>query len=178
MGWKGCKTLAAVEAGDNISPCQRLDKEQPVVCVILYFCHTLTTIPLPLIHSPVCLTLLLSFRALENRDLTVRTQRLEYRVWAGFDAVMTLFFTSTHWPRSLESLGSFHLVWLYLVLWVYFSTFYLPFDEKTRAGTERHGVFHVATPSVLRHRCCKISDHERNLVTIAAYFSSSESWSF
>lgn len=165
MGWKGCKTLPAVEAGDNISPCQRLDKEQPVVCVILYFCHTLATIPLALIHSPVCLTLLFSFRALENSDSTIRTQRLEYRVWAGFDAVMTLFFTSTHWPRSLESLGSFHLVWLYLVLWVYFSTFYLPFDEKARAGTERHGVFRVATLSVLRHGCCKISDSERNLVT-------------
>lgn len=88
---------------------------------------------------------------LENKGFTIRTQHLEYRVWAGFDAVMTLFFTSTQWPRSLESLGSFHLVWLYLVFWVYFSTFYLPFDEKTRVGTEGHGGFHVATPSVLRH---------------------------
>lgn len=130
-------------------------------------------------YSFTYLPFLFSFRGLENKDFTVRAQQLAYRVWAGFDAVMTLFFTSAHWPRSLESLGSFHLVWLYLVFWVYFSTFYLPFDGKTRAGTEGHGVFHVATTSVLRHEFVKSLIVKKTLSrTIAAYFSSSGSWSF
>lgn len=136
MGWKGYKTLPAVKAGDHICPCQRLGKEELVACVILYSCHTLKTISLALTPSPVCLTFLFSFRALQSKAFAIRSQHLEYRGWAGFDAVMTLFFTSTHWPRSLESLGSFHLVWLYLVFWVYFSTFCLPFDELEQKGME------------------------------------------
>lgn len=95
---------------------------------------------------------------------------LEYWVWAAFDAVTTLFFTSTHWPRSLESLGSFYLTWLNLAFWVYFSTLYLPFDEETEL--EQKGTAFSLDTDVLKSLTVK----ETPSRTIAAYFLAAQNF--